>query len=164
MKFIVVIVCGLPVQLILDTGVAISLVRKDVWDRLGGAGSFGLSTWRGNYLIGSKVPVFGVTTIHFQMANQMVMADLVVVHSLRVESILELDLDCIIDLPKKVLYLNGSPLQLQHCVGKCCNSNEVLVNEVRVSLTETIRIPAHSKMQTTHGVGLEELIMNCLPV
>ena len=148
-----------------------SLVRKDVWDRLGGVGSFGLSTWRGNYLVGvegSKVPVFGVTTIQFQMANQMVMADLVVVHSLRVESILGLENhNCVIDLPKKVLYLNGSPLQLQHCVEKCCNSNEVLVNEVRVCLTEIIRIPVHSKMQTMHGVWLEEgklLIMNCLPV
>ena len=29
---------------------------------------------------GSKVPLLGVTTIEFQLANQMVMADLVVVH------------------------------------------------------------------------------------
>ena len=51
-KFIVAIVKGSPVEFMLDTGAAVSLVRKDVWDRLGGASRFGLSPWRGRHLVG----------------------------------------------------------------------------------------------------------------
>ena len=44
------------------------------------------------------------------MANQTVMADLVVIHSLRMKSILQLDIlekhNCIIDLPKNVFGLD----------------------------------------------------------
>ena len=73
----------------LDTGAAVSLVRKDVWDRLGGASTFGLSPWRGRHLVGvegSTVRVCGVTTLDFYLADQAFLVDLVVVDSLKVES------------------------------------------------------------------------------
>ena len=65
-KFIVVLVRGSPVQFMLDTGAAVSLVRRDVWDRLGGASLFGLSPWRGRHLVGvegSTVPLYGMTRL-----------------------------------------------------------------------------------------------------
>ena len=93
--YVTAIVRDLPIQLMLDTGAAVSLVRKDVWDRLGGAGIFGLEPWAGRHLVGvvgSTVPVHGATTLEVQLhADKVVIVDFVVVHSLRVESILGLD-------------------------------------------------------------------------
>lgn len=89
--YVTAIVHKLPIQLMLDTGAAVSLVRRDVWDRLGGAGTFGLAPWTGRHLVGvegSTVPVHGATTLEIQLADKVVRVDFVVVHSLRVESIL----------------------------------------------------------------------------
>ena len=88
-KFIVAIVKGSPVEFKLDT--AVSLVRKDVWDRLGGANAstFGLSPWRGKHLVGvegSTVPVCGVTTLDLHLEDQAFSVDLVVIDSLKAES------------------------------------------------------------------------------
>eukprot|EP00731_Ephydatia_muelleri_P015777 Em0009g201a len=138
----------------LDTGAAVSLVRKDVWDRLGGASRFGLSPWRGRHLVGvegSTVPVCGVTTLDFHLADQAFSVDLVVVDSLKVESILGLDFlekhHGIIDLSKMVLQLEGVSIQLQHHADSS-NSSDMLANEVSVSLIETVKIPAYSEIQT----------------
>ena len=153
-KFIVAIVKGSPVEFMLDTGAAVSLVRKDVWDRLGGASRFGLSPWRGRHLVGvegSTVPVCGVTTLDFHLADQAFSVDLVVVDSLKVESILGLDFlekhHGIIDLSKMVLQLKGVSIQLQHHADSS-NSSDMLANEVSVSLIETVKIPANSEIQT----------------
>ena len=153
-KFIVAIVKGSPVEFMLDTGAAVSLVRKDVWDRLGGASRFGLSPWRGRHLVGvegSTVPVCGVTTLDFHLADQAFSVDLVVVDSLKVESILGLDFlekyHGIIDLSKMVLQLEGVSIQLQHHADSS-NSSDMLANEVSVSLIETVKIPAYSEIQT----------------
>ena len=153
-KFIVAIVKGSPVEFMLDTGAAVSLVREDVWDRLGGASAFGLSPWRGRHLVGvegSTVPVCGVTTLDFHLADQAFSADLVVVDSLKVESILGLDFlekhEGIIDLCKMVLQLEGVSVQLQHHADNS-NSSDMLANEVSVSLIETVKIPAYSEIQT----------------
>ena len=162
LKFIVAIVKGSPVEFMLDTGAAVSLVRKDVWDRLGGASTFGLSPWRGRHLVGvegSTVPVCGVTTLDFHLADQAFSVDLVyvVVDSLKVESILGLDFlekhDGIIDLSKMVLQLEGVSIQLQH-LADSSNSSDMLANEVSVSLIETVKIPAYSEIQTMHGVHI----------
>ena len=153
-KFIVAIVKGSPVEFMVDTGAAVSLIRKDVWDRLGGASTFGLSPWRGRHLVGvegSTVPVCGVTTLDFHLADQAFLADLVVVDSLKVESILGLDFlekhEGIIDLSKMVLRLEGASIQLQHHADSS-SSSDMLANEVSVSLIETVKIPAHSEIQT----------------
>eukprot|EP00731_Ephydatia_muelleri_P034765 Em0075g18a len=111
-------------EFMLDTGAAVSLVRKDVWDRLGGASRFGLSPWRGRHLVGvegSTVPVCGVTTLDFHLADQAFSVDLVVVDSLKLE---------------------GVSIQLQHHADSS-NSSDMLVNEVSVSLIETVKIPAY---------------------
>eukprot|EP00731_Ephydatia_muelleri_P004957 Em0002g1133a len=141
-------------EFMLDTGAAVSLVRKDVWDRLGGASRFGLSPWRGRHLVGvegSTVPVCGVTTLDFHLADQAFSVDLVVVDSLKVESILGLDFlekhHGIIDLSKMVLQLEGVSIQLQHHADSS-NSSDMLANEVSVSLIETVKIPAYSEIQT----------------
>ena len=153
--YVTAIVRDLLIQLMLDTGAAVSLVRKDVWDRLGGAGIFGLEPWTGRHLVGvegSTVPVHDATTLEIQLHHKVVRVDFVVVHSLRVESILGLDLleehNCVIDLPQKVLYVAGTAVQLQQyaegrkeCIADGCN-------EVSVSLTETISIPAYSEVCT----------------
>ena len=138
-KFIAAIVKGSPVEFMLDTGAVVSLVRKDVWDRLGGASRFGLSHWRGRHLVGvegSTVPVCGVTTLDFHLADQAFSVDLVVVDSLKVESILGLDFlekhHGIIDLSKMVLQLEGVSIQLQHYADSS-NSSGMLANEVLVS-------------------------------
>ncbi|KAL5496176.1 hypothetical protein EMCRGX_G012414 [Ephydatia muelleri] len=53
---------------------------------IGGASTFGLSPWRGRHLVGvegSTVPVCGVTTLDFHLADQAFSVDLVVIDSLK---------------------------------------------------------------------------------
>ena len=86
-----------------------------------------------------------------------------VVHSLRVESILGLDFleehKCIIDLPKKVLYVAGTSVQLQKYAEGCEECNTDGFNEVSVSLIETISIPAYSEVCTMVHVSAH--VMGC---
>ena len=72
--YVAAIVHELPIQLMLATGAAVSLVRKNVWDRLGGAGIFGLEPWTGRHLVGvesSTVPVHDATNpLEIQLAER----------------------------------------------------------------------------------------------
>ena len=54
---------GVPLCLMVDTGAAVSLLRKDKWQLLGGTDKYKLEQWTGSQLVGvegSPVPVYGV--------------------------------------------------------------------------------------------------------
>eukprot|EP00731_Ephydatia_muelleri_P017388 Em0010g486a len=99
--------------------------------------------------------------------DQAFSVDLVVIDSLKVESILGLDFlekhHGIIDLSKMVLQLEGVSIQLQHHADSS-NSSDMLANEVSVSLIETVKIPAYSEIQTMAYTGsIPVLMCNPLP-
>ena len=85
---------GVPLCLMVDTGAAVSLLRKDKWQLLGGADKYKLEQWTGSQLVGvegSPVPVYGATCVKVQMGDLCVNIDFLVVESLKVESLIGID-------------------------------------------------------------------------
>ena len=73
---------GVPLCLMVDTGAAISLLRKDKWQLLGVAGKYKLEKWTGGQLVGvegSPVPVYGATCVKVQMGELCVNIDFLVI-------------------------------------------------------------------------------------
>ena len=65
-------VLGVSLCLMVDTGAAVSLLRKDKWQLLGGADKYKLEQWTGSQLVGvegSPVPVYGATCAKVQMGE-----------------------------------------------------------------------------------------------
>ena len=90
----------------LDTGAAVSLIRKDVWDNVGSEHL--LSPWTGPRLVGvegTPLEVHGVATLEISLAGKAFLVDFVVVAVLRTQSILGLDFmennQCVVNAGQK---------------------------------------------------------------
>ncbi|KAL5464025.1 hypothetical protein EMCRGX_G032982 [Ephydatia muelleri] len=104
-----------------DVGAAVSLLRKDKWQLLGGADKYKLEQWTGSQLVGvegSPVPVYGATCVKVQMGDLCVNIDFLVVDSLKVESLIGIDFlekhRCVVNLEEGVLQLKGISIPLQN--------------------------------------------------
>ena len=158
--FVTAYVQGVPIQLMVDTGAAVSLLGRDVWNMLSRTSNCSLEQWSGGRLVGvegSSVPVHGMTTMDIQLQGQMVSIDFVVVEMLKVESLMGLDFleknNCVIDLSEKVLQFKGVqvPLSIQAANIKHCQ-----IGCVNVSLLETVTIPPFSEVETLANTELGE--------
>ena len=159
--FVTAYVQGVPIQLIVDTGAAVSLLGKDVWNMLSRTSNCTLEQWSGGRLVGvegSSVPVHGVTTMDIQLQGQMVSIDFVVVEMLKVESLMGLDFlerySCVVDLSEKVLQFKGVQVPLSK---QTANRKHCQIGRVNVSLLETVTIPPFSEVETLANTELGEV-------
>ena len=100
---------GSLVSFTLDTGAAVTLIRKDIWDSVKSTDHC-LEMWNGQSLIGvegTPLQVHGYTKTTIQLAGEQFHVRVIVVDSLTTEAILGMDFleanDCSIDIGKKQL-------------------------------------------------------------
>ena len=96
---------------VLDTGAAVTLLHKDVWDRVAAVRNVPLEPWPGQRLVGvegTSLQVYGMAQVEFQLADEVFQHHVLVVGGLSAEVILGLDFmeenNCTIELGKKMLY------------------------------------------------------------
>ena len=152
-------VYGCPVSFLLDTGSAVTLIRKDVWQSLGARGA-ALKPWTGHRLVGvggEELPVQGCITTTLNLAGKDFSVRVAVVDSLSVEAILGLDFlqenSCTVDIGNKKLYLADQ----QMAVSLQAATDFTSLGQISVYATETTRIPAFSEMEL---VGRAQIPLN----
>ena len=85
---------GHATALLVDTGAAVTLVRKDVWDQINKGRGVKLKPWEERQLVsvdGSPLHVYGSVPVDLSLAGALYQADIVVVSPLNTEAILGLD-------------------------------------------------------------------------
>ena len=141
---------GKPVSFLLDTGAAVSLIRKDIWDSL--EWGTDLTTWSSDAQLvgvdGSPLPVCGCIQMMLNLGGKMEYpVQIIVVESLTPGAILGLDFlrdnDCIIDIAERRLHFprHSTAVPLQQ------TDNSHVNKIVNVHLVSTIRVPAYSEME-----------------
>ncbi len=142
----------------LDTGAAVTLVRKDLWDEISASGT-SLTPWTGRQLVGvegSPIRVHGEAEISVSFGGQPVSVNLVVADSLKARAILGLDFleanHCTIDTGGRTLRLgkqSGLSVKLES------SAPPPAVKSVNLIVQETLRVPACSETEvmtrTEHG-------------
>ena len=146
---------GVPTVFVLDTGAAVTLLHKNVWDRAKAPGTK-LKPWDGPRLVranGTAVVVHGYATLPIQLADKTYSTCVVVAESLTAEGILGLDFlesnECTVETGKRLLRFPKSGIAVPIC------RPEELVERphtVGVVLQETLRIPARSEMEVMAGI------------
>ena len=147
--YVTTLVQGVPLCLMVDTGAALSLLRKDKWQLLGGADKYKHEQLTGSQLVGvegSPVPVYGATCVKVQMGELCVNIDFLVVDSLK--SLIGIDFlekhGCIVNLEEGVLQLKGISIPLQNTR----SSYKDRMAPAPLSLVETVTIPPFSELET----------------
>ena len=139
-------VCGISVSFLLDTGVSITLLRKDIWERVSAVSRNSLSPWSGQCLVGvngSSLQVFGHSELQFMLSGREFMAQVLVVSPLTTEAILGLDFlqhhVATIDLGRKELLIGQeSSLHMPLC--------RLPLGRPGVCLVEPVHIPRCSEL------------------
>ena len=137
---------GIAVTFLLDTGAAVSLLRKEVWDRISRQ-SVELEPWREKRLVGvegTPLRVEGCVTVTAEMGGEQFDIRLVVVDQLTAEAILGLDFlrknECIIDTAQ------GRVNFAAKAVAFPLLPSEETDTRIQVVLQETVHIPARSEL------------------
>ena len=163
-----------PVSFLLDTGASVSLIHTDTWERAK-PNNHKLDPWKGQSLIsvqGTPLQLHGHTEVPIHLTTGTIQTQVVVADKLTTEAILGLDFleanNCIIDMGKHTLTFPGHPpISLVPAISKE-NSPRL-----KVSLVETIRIPASSELEIMAHVSgppiykpylLEQMTHKRLPV
>ena len=138
---------GVSVHFMLDTGAAVSLMQKAVWDNA--CGGRELAPWTGPQLVGvegTSLLVHGAARIDVALAGKLLPVDVPAVGSLRVQSILGLNFlennSCVVNAAKKALLLQGLGIPIQ------CSNHTSIISQSLVALRETLQIPAFCEMET----------------
>ena len=142
------------VMFVLDTGAAVTLLQKSLWDQVK-PDRTNLETWNGQRLVGidgTTLQVHGVMTVQLFIAEEIFAMNVIVVEGLAVEAILGIDFlkihKCIIDLPKKELHFTSRGTSIALCTANT-DQGTVDTMPIQVSLTETVHLPPNSEMATT---------------
>ena len=133
---------------VLDTGAAVTLLHKDVWDRVAAVRNVPLEPWPGQRLVGMEgtpLQVYGMVQVEFQLADEVFQHHVLVVGGLSAEVILGLDFmeenNCTIELGKTMLYF----LDRKKSIGV---DRQIRTNQpIKVSIGETVHLPAYSEME-----------------
>lgn len=143
---------GAKTSFLVDTGAAVSLLRKDAWARSNAnrAPTETLEPWSNSRLVGvdgSPLPVLGYTQVEIDLAGEKLPADVVVVSTLTTEAILGLDFfhkyRANIDLGEKQLFLGD-----RGCTIPLLETNRQNPNTRHcVRALETIKLPPSSEME-----------------
>ena len=138
-----------PVLFMIDTGAAVTLLRKDIWDAVN-TGHDALEPWVGPGLVGvegTPICVHGTTKTMIQLEGQAFLAPVVVADSLRTQAILGADFleqnQCIIDTGNRTLRFGGKSLSVT-----LCSPNPYSVStSVNLVLQENVSVPAFSEIE-----------------
>ena len=148
---------GGQASFVVDTGAAITLLDKTLWDKVNTAGQV-LTTWTGPPLVGvegTRLETWGASTAEISFAGETFRFPVLVASSLTADAILGLDfLDknrCTLEMANKVLRFpdKGISVSLQD------SSLEPHIVQARVTLEETLRIPPFSEMEVMAKVDGE---------
>ena len=166
-------VLGSTTLFMIDTGAAISLLRKDIWDKTS-SDSIRMQPWPGQSLVavdGSPLTVHGRVMLPVRLGNHKEEVTFAVTDRLTVEAIFGLDFlennKCTLDLRRRTLTLSDSTTVL------LSPSKPSAAEQLAVSATQTIRIPAASELEIlahitgaapTHTYLLEQNPSKRLPV
>jgi len=138
------------IQFMIDTGAAVSLVRRDVWEQVEESHS-NMASWSGCRLVGaegSTIPVRGVAKLDFTMAGILMTAEFLVTDQLSSEAILGLDFleqnKCIINAEQHTVHINGKAISLGPRPGKGTSPSTL-----HVVISERLHIPPLSEMEVT---------------
>ena len=157
------IVGGISVDFVLDTGAAVCLLRKDVWDRTNTTHR-PLQPWNGSKLVsvdGSPVPFLGVAELDITVQEVKIQQEVIVVESLTAMGILGLDfLECNhgnIDTSKRTLYLPNSQVEIplkRHCRKSPPQHSD---SQITVAVQHTVVIPPLSELEVMATVSESDL-------
>eukprot|EP00731_Ephydatia_muelleri_P006231 Em0003g479a len=145
---------GVNTHFVVDTGAAITLIRKDVWCRAGGS-SGELKQMPKLRLVavdGHPLEVLGATSCNIQLGGHKFLADVIVMEALTEEGVLGLDFleahNCTIQTGQKHLTLGNSGISIP-LDGKTqsISGDEGRINHIEVSVCEPITVPAASEME-----------------
>ena len=142
---------GFSVSFMPDTGAAVTLLRKDVWDRVKSAQDT-LKPWSGPRFVGvegTPIQIHGTTQVPLRLRGQVLPTQMVVADSLRTSAILGLDFleenQCVIDTGSKTLQFRGRDLSVKL---QSARSDGVSAS-VSVVMPETVLVPPYSKIEVT---------------
>ena len=137
----------------IDTGAAVSLIRKDVWEKLAPTGDVQLEAWTKNLVgvEGSPLSVLGATSLNITLAGTVVSGDFLVARALSAEAIMGLDFlesqGCVINTGQSVIHLKGRAIPL-------IRESTANVSNVNIRAVERLQIPAYSGIETLAQISL----------
>ena len=159
---------GVPTQFLIDTGAGVSLLRKDVWDKQSSTEAI-LESWNGSVLVGvdgSPLDVLGTCETNISLRGEEFCWEMVVVNNLSSPAILGIDFlkshQCSINLAEGCVCFpkpqqSDGPSTTQQSDSPR-ESNASNCKSLKVTLPESLRIPAMSEMEimaSVQGSGVE---------
>jgi hypothetical protein len=136
---------------VLDTGAAVTLLHKDKWESLPPS-RMPLKSWTGKPLVGvagTPLEVWGTAFVDVEIAGEHFSTQVVVASALTTEAILGGDFlrnkQCTLEIGQRRLQFGGRGV----AIAMDDVSSESVIVQARVTLDETIRIPAFSEKEVT---------------
>ena len=140
---------GTPTAFILDTGAAVTLLRRDLWDR-GKQPPSTLEPWSGPKLVGANgtpIRVIGTATVNLTMAHKTFPIQVVVAEPLTAEAIMGLDFleknKCVIQADRRILTFARDGIS----VPMIRPSTQPHAARISVNLIQPLQIPACSEQE-----------------
>ena len=138
---------GISVTFLLDTGSAVTLVRRDLWDQIGSGATLRPCEHRLVGVDGSPLKIQGSAQITFQFGGVDFVTTVIVGDSLTTEAILGLDFlqehRCTVDIGSKQLRVSGHKLVIplhQSAASPC-------IGRVGVEMADSVQLPAYSELE-----------------
>ena len=147
------VVNNVSVRFMIDTGAAVSLIRKDIWEKIAPKGGVQLEAWT-KHLVGvegSPLSVLGATSLNITLAGTVVSGDFLVAKALSAEAIMGLDFlesqGCVINTGQSVIHLKGRAIPLSR-------ESKAHMSNVNIRAKERLQIPAYSGIETLAQISL----------
>ena len=142
---------GLAVSLLVDTGAAVTLLRKDVWDRVS-VSEGPLTPCSALGLVGadgSPLQTFGTTSVTLALNGATMSVDVVVASPLTSEGILGLDFlkkqKVLIDLESERIFLREQDLSIPLCTPTAATRSR----RIGVRAISNLEVPARTEVEVT---------------
>ena len=153
---------GITASFLVDTGSAVTLIRKDIWEKMQVSKKGPLQPWSEHPLVGvdgTPLDVYGHITADLTIEGHPYSMDMVVVSPLTTEAILGLDFmkknEVSLDLGKgKLIVGNRSPVPI------CQKSRPTQINSVQTS--EMVKLPPFSKQVVIANICGGTLVGSCI--
>lgn len=136
-----------PAQFVLDTGAAVTLLQRSIWDQMKQNEAV-LEPWTGQRLIGvegTPLQVCGTIQVELKLGEKIFQTRVVVVDGLTVDVILGLDFlethSCTVDIGRKTLHFTNRGTSV------ILHGSQGTVAAIGVTISETLEVPAYSEME-----------------